>query len=67
MVGRSIAEIARDVRFPKDSLIIGYQSLSQDNLMIPNGSTVMEPNSTVLIVTKPGQIHQVIDFIQGSL
>ncbi|MDJ0723534.1 MAG: TrkA family potassium uptake protein [Prochloraceae cyanobacterium] len=67
VVGRSVAEIARDARFPRDSLIIGYQSPPHDNLIIPNGSTVMEPNSTVLIVTKPGQIHQVIDFIQGCL
>jgi hypothetical protein len=32
--------------------------------MIPNGSTVLEPGSTVLIVTKPGSLHQVIDFIE---
>ncbi|MCY7274746.1 MAG: TrkA family potassium uptake protein, partial [Phormidesmis sp. CAN_BIN44] len=34
------------------------------DLAIPNGSTVLEPESTVLIATKPGVMHQMIDFIQ---
>jgi trk system potassium uptake protein TrkA len=65
VVGRTIAEIAQDSRFPTGSLIIGYQPHPHDDLMIPNGSTVLEPGSTVLIVTKPGSLHQVIDFIEG--
>ncbi|HEY9297555.1 TrkA family potassium uptake protein [Microcoleus sp. FACHB-68] len=65
VVGRSVAEIAQDSRFPTGSLIIGYQPHPQENLMIPNGSTVLEPGSTVLIVTKPGSLHQVIDFFEG--
>ncbi|TVP62036.1 MAG: TrkA family potassium uptake protein [Nodularia sp. (in: Bacteria)] len=65
VVGRSVAEIARNPNFPSGSLIIGYQSHPHTDLIIPNGSTVVEPNSTVLIVTKPGVLHQVIDFIEG--
>ncbi|BAZ20621.1 TrkA-N domain-containing protein [Kalymmatonema gypsitolerans NIES-4073] len=65
VVGRSVAEIAQDSRFPTGSLIIGYQPHPHEDLMIPNGSTVLEPDSTVLIVTKPGTLHQVIDFIEG--
>ncbi len=65
VVGLSVAEIAQDARFPNGSLIIGYQSHPHENLVIPNGSTVMEPGSTVLIVTKPGALHQIIDFIEG--
>jgi len=65
VAGRSVAEIAQDSRFPTGSLIIGYQPHPQDDLMIPNGSTVLEPGSTILIVTKPGSLHQVIDFIEG--
>lgn len=65
VVGRTIAEIAQDSRFPTGSLIIGYQPHPHEDLMIPNGSTVLEPDSTVLIVTKPGSLHQVIDFIEG--
>ncbi len=65
VVNRSVAEIAQDFRFPNGSLIIGYQPHPHDNLTIPNGSTVLEPGSTVLIVTKPGSLHQVIDFIEG--
>ncbi len=65
VVGRSIAEIAQDSRFPAGSLIIGYQPHPHEDLMIPNGSTVLEPGSTVLIATKPGSLHQVIDFIEG--
>lgn len=65
VVGRTVAEIAQDSRFPTRSLIIGYQSHPHEDLAIPNGSTVLEPDSTVLIVTKPGLLHQVIDFIQG--
>ncbi|HYW18186.1 MAG TPA: TrkA family potassium uptake protein [Nodularia sp. (in: cyanobacteria)] len=65
VVGRSVAEIAQDPNFPSGSLIIGYQSHPHTDLIIPNGSTVVEPNSTVLIVTKPGFLHQVIDFIEG--
>ena len=65
VVGRTVSELARDSNFPKGSLIIGYQSHPHTNLIIPNGSTVMESNSTILIATQPGHIHQVIDFIQG--
>lgn len=65
VVGRSVAEIAQDKRFPTGSLIIGYQAHPHENLVIPNGSTILEPDSTVLIVTKPGALHQVIDFIEG--
>lgn len=65
VVGRSLAEIAQDAQFPKGSLIIGYQPHPQEPLMIPNGSTVLESGSTVLVVTKPGLLHQVINFIEG--
>jgi trk system potassium uptake protein TrkA len=64
LLGRSVAEIAQDSRFPSGSLIIGYQAHPHEDLMIPNGSTILEPHSTVLIVTKPGCLHQVIDFIE---
>jgi trk system potassium uptake protein TrkA len=65
VVGRSVAEIAQDPRFPTGSLIIGYQAHPHEDLTIPNGSTVLESGSTVLIVTKPGLLHQVIDFMEG--
>ncbi|HEY9624900.1 MAG TPA: TrkA family potassium uptake protein [Crinalium sp.] len=65
VVGRSIAQIAQDPNFPSDSLIIGYQHHIYDNLVIPNGNTVLEAGSTILLVTKPGSIHQVVDFIEG--
>ncbi|MEH2025620.1 potassium channel family protein [Nostoc sp.] len=64
VAGRSVAEIAQDPQFPSGSLIIGYQSHPHEDLMIPNGSTILEPHSTVLIVTKPRCLHQVIDFIE---
>jgi len=64
VVGRSVAEIAQDPRFPSGSLIIGYQSHPHADLMIPNGNTILEPDSTVLIVTKPGSMHAIIDFIE---
>ena len=65
VAGRSVAEIALDSRFPTGSLIIGYQVHPHEDLLIPNGDTVLESGSTVLIVTKPGALHQVIDFIEG--
>lgn len=65
LVGRSLAQIAQDRRFPKGSLIIGYQAHIHEDLVIPDGNTVLEDESTILLVTKPGSIHQVIDFIQG--
>ncbi|BAU40436.1 MULTISPECIES: TrkA family potassium uptake protein [Cyanophyceae] len=65
VVGRSLAEIAQDPRFPRDSLIIGYQPHHHENLVIPKGSTVLEAGSTILMATKPGSIHQAVDFIEG--
>ena len=65
VVNRSVAEIAQDPQFPTGSLIIGYQPHPHEDLMIPNGNTVLTPSSTVLIVTKPGTVHQMIDFIAG--
>ncbi|MFM7450389.1 MAG: potassium channel family protein [Leptolyngbyaceae cyanobacterium] len=66
VVGRSVAEIAQDSRFPRGSLIIGYQPHARMDLMIPNGNTILEPDSTVLIVTKPGSLHAIIDFMEGE-
>jgi trk system potassium uptake protein TrkA len=67
VAGLCVAEVAQDPRFPKGSLIIGYQLHPHMDLVIPNGSTILEPDSTVLIVTKPGSLHAVIDFLQGFL
>lgn len=66
VIGRSLAQIAQDPRFPKGSLIIGYQAHPHEDLMIPNGNTVLAQQSTVLMVTKPGTMHEVIDFMQGT-
>ncbi|MEE3718440.1 TrkA family potassium uptake protein [Tumidithrix elongata RA019] len=63
VVGRTIADIAQDRRFPTGSLIIGYQAHPHEDLFVPNGSTILEANATVLIVTKPELLHQVINFI----
>jgi trk system potassium uptake protein TrkA len=63
IVGRSVAEIAQDVNFPADTLIIGYQAHSNEALKIPNGSTILESGSTILTVTKPELVKQLIDFM----
>jgi len=66
VAGRTLAQIAQDGKFPKGSLIIGYQPHPNEDLMIPNGSTMLESGSTVLIATKPGLLRPIIDFMQGS-
>jgi trk system potassium uptake protein TrkA len=63
VAGRTVAQIAQDSRFPAGSLIIGYQAHPHEDLMIPNGQTVLEQGSTILVVTKPGLVHQMIDFL----
>lgn len=60
IVGRSLAEIAQDSRFPMDTLIIGYQAHPHEALIIPNGNTVLEGGSTILAVTKPDLVRQLI-------
>lgn len=65
VTGRSVAKIAQDSRFPAGSLIIGYQPHPHTDLVIPDGNTVLEPGSTILIATKPGSLHQIIDFVEG--
>ena len=45
IVGRSVAEIAQDVNFPADTLIIGYQAYSNEALKIPNGGTILGEDS----------------------
>lgn len=61
--GRSVAQVAQDPRFPKGSLIIGYQAHPHADLIIPNGQTVLEAGSTILVVTKSELLHQVVDFL----
>ncbi|NEQ30067.1 MAG: TrkA family potassium uptake protein [Leptolyngbya sp. SIO4C5] len=63
IVGRSLAEIAQDPRFPSGTLVIGYQAHPHADLVIPNGSTVLESGSTILAVTKPELVRQIIDFM----
>jgi trk system potassium uptake protein len=65
LADRSLAQLAQDPCFPKGALIIGYQAHPYEDLVIPNGNTVLEAGSTVLMVTKPGAMHEVIDFMQG--
>jgi len=63
VAGRSVAQIAQDSGFPKGSLIIGYQSHASANLEIPNGNTILEAGSTILVVTRPELVHQMIDYL----
>lgn len=65
VVFRSVAQVAQDQRFPRGSLIIGYQAHVHEDLVIPDGNTVLEPGAMVLIATKPGLLHQIVDFIEG--
>ena len=60
---RTVADIASDPQFPRGSLLIGYQPHPQADLIIPNGSTVLEAGSTVLVVTKPNCLRQIIQFV----
>lgn len=63
VAGRTVAQVAQNPRFPAGSLIIGYQRHPHEELVIPNGKTVLEQGSTILVVTKPGLVHQMIDFL----
>lgn len=60
---RTVADIASDPNFPKGSLLIGYQPHPQADLIIPNGRTVLEAGSTILLVTKPNCLRQIIQFV----
>ncbi|MEO1208059.1 MAG: TrkA family potassium uptake protein [Cyanobacteria bacterium J06638_20] len=63
IVGRRLAEIAQDPRFPAGTLIIGYQAHPHEDLMIPNGNTLLESGSTILAVTKPELVRKMLDFM----
>lgn len=60
---RTVADIASDPEFPRGSLLIGYQPHPQADLIIPNGRTVLEAGSTILVVTKPNSLRQIIQFV----
>jgi len=63
VAGRTIAQVAQDPRFPTGSLIIGYQCYANANLEIPNGNTILEAGSTILVVTRPEFVHLMIDYL----
>jgi trk system potassium uptake protein len=63
VAGRSVALAAKDSRFPEGSLIIGYQPHPYADLVIPNGNTMLEAGSTILVVTKSELLHQVVDYL----
>ena len=63
VAGRTVAQIAQDPRFPKGSLIIGYQCHACTDLEIPNGNTVLAAGSTILVVTRPELVHAMIDYL----
>ncbi|HEY9633096.1 MAG TPA: TrkA family potassium uptake protein [Coleofasciculaceae cyanobacterium] len=63
VAGRSVSLVAKDARFPEGSLIIGYQPHPHAKLVIPNGNTLLETGSTILVVTKSEQLHQVVDYL----
>lgn len=62
VAGRSVGLVVKDSRFPPGTLIIGYQPHSHTDLVIPNGNTMLEAGSTVLVVTKSELLHQVVDY-----
>lgn len=64
VAGCTVAQVAQDSRFPTGTLIIGYQRHPYEDLVIPNGQTVLEQGSTLLVVTKPGLVRQMIDFLK---
>ncbi len=61
--GLTVVEVARSSNFPKGSLIIGYQSHPHADLIIPDGNTVLNAGSTILVVTKPNCLRQIIKFL----
>jgi trk system potassium uptake protein TrkA len=63
VAGRSVSLVAKDSRFPAGSLIIGYQPHLHAELVIPNGNTLLEAGSTILVVTKSELLHQVVDYL----
>jgi trk system potassium uptake protein len=63
IVGRRVADIAQDPRFPSGTLIIGYQAHPHEELIIPNGSTILESGSTILAVTKPDLVRQMLNYM----
>jgi trk system potassium uptake protein TrkA len=63
VAGRTVAEIAQDPHFPSGTLIIGYQAHPQEDLIIPNGSTVLQGGSTILAVTKPHLVRKMLNFM----
>jgi trk system potassium uptake protein len=63
IAGRTVADIAQDPKFPGGSLIIGYQCHACAALVIPNGNTVLDAGSTILVVTQPELVRQMIDFM----
>jgi len=63
IVNRTVAEIAQNPHFPTGTLIIGYQAHPNEDLIVPNGSTMLEGGSTILVVTKPSLVKQLLDFM----
>lgn len=63
ILGRTVAEIAQDPRFPPGTLVIGYQAHPHEDLIIPNGSTQLGGGSTILVVTKPNFVRPLLDFM----
>jgi trk system potassium uptake protein TrkA len=63
IVNRTVAEIAQNPYFPTGTLIIGYQAHPHEDLIVPNGSTLLEGGSTILVVTKPSLVKQLLDFM----
>ncbi|PZU99376.1 MAG: TrkA family potassium uptake protein [Pseudanabaena sp.] len=63
IVNRTVAEVAQHPQFPSGTLIIGYQAQANEDLIIPNGSTVLEGGSKILVVTKPTLVKQMLDFM----
>ncbi len=63
IVGLTVAEIAQNPLFPSGTLIIGYQAHLHEDLIVPNGGTILEGGSTILVVTKPILVRQMLDFM----
>lgn len=62
-IGKSIATIGKDIRFPEDCIIAGIYDLTKEELIIPRGHSTIEANNNIFLVGSSESVSRAYQYL----
>lgn len=62
-VGKSVSDIARMEKFPRESLFMGIYRDEEENFLIPRGGRVLKEDDRVFVIARPSDINGLVEVL----